>query len=124
MSRELLPEGSNDVVRGLTVPIELAEVPAAEVVAGSPRHGVAELGTLGGVEAGIWELRGGTVTDTEVDEMFIVLSGGALIEFLADDDTVRGSAEVAAGDVMRLVAGSRTRWVVADHIRKVYLAAE
>lgn len=114
----MLPEGANEKVRGLDAPIELEAVPAADTVAGSPSQGIAELGSIGGAEAGIWELREGVVTDTEVDELFIVLSGGATIELLDEGRTV----EVAAGDVMRLVAGSRTRWTVTDHIRKVYVA--
>lgn len=121
---ELLPEGRNDVVRGPEVHLELEEVPAFDTVAGAPRQGVAELGSLAGAELGIWELRDGTVTDTEVDEFFVVLSGEALIEFLDErggDDSPR-SVVVRAGDVMRLVAGARTRWTVRDHIRKVYIA--
>ena len=36
---------------------------------------------------------------------------------------VAQTVEVGPGDVMRFVAGSRTCWTVADHIRKVYIAA-
>lgn len=119
----LLPAGANDQVRGVDVEIELQKVPVSEIVSGTPRQGTAELGTLGGAELGIWELRDGTVTDTEVDEFFVVLSGEAVIEFLDEPGT--GSAPrsitVRAGDVVRLVAGVRTRWTVRDHIRKVYI---
>lgn len=117
---ELLPDDMNQVVSGTRAGVELEDVPAEDVVSGSPRQGVTELGAIGGVETGIWELRGGVVTDTEVDELFVVLSGSALIELLDEDRTV----EVGPGDVMRLLAGSRTRWTVEDHIRKVYIAAE
>ncbi|WP_336651586.1 MULTISPECIES: cupin domain-containing protein [unclassified Leucobacter] len=117
---ELLPNDMNLAVNGRTLGVDLEDVPAEDVVSGSPQQGVAELGSIGGAEAGIWELRGGVVTDTEVDELFVVLSGSALIEFLDEDRTV----EVGAGDVMRLLAGSRTRWTVEDHIRKVYISAE
>ncbi|UOQ59981.1 hypothetical protein MUN76_13165 [Leucobacter rhizosphaerae] len=72
---ELLPEGRNERVEGTRLPVELEAVPAEETVVGSPRQGVAELGSIGGAEVGIWELRSGTVTDTEVDELFVVLSG-------------------------------------------------
>lgn len=115
---ELLPSGRNERVEGTRLPVELEAVPAEETVVGSPRQGVAELGSIGGAEVGIWELRSGTVTDTEVDELFVVLSGGAVVEFMDEDRRV----EVGPGDVMRLVAGSRTRWIVEDHIRKVYIA--
>ena len=82
-------------------------------------QGALELGSLGGCETGIWELRDGAVFDTEVDEVFVVISGGATIELLDEGRSV----DVKTGDVMRLTAGTRTRWIVRDHVRKVYLAA-
>ena len=115
-----LPEGLNGVVHGRGAIVPLEPVPAEEVDYGNPRQGVLELGNIGGCEAGIWELRDGAVFDTEIDEIFVVLSGGASIELLDEGRAV----DVKAGDVMRLTAGTRTRWVVEDHIRKVYLAAE
>lgn len=114
---EPLPEGANRVAHARTAIVSLDPVPADEVVSGAPRQGIKELGAIAGAEAGIWELRGGTVVDTEADELFVVLSGEASIELLDEGHTV----DVKAGDVMRLVAGTRTRWVVPDHIRKVYL---
>lgn len=127
---ELLPDGENAVVRGLELAVELEAVEADYAVSGEPRQGIAELGSIGGAELGIWELRDGVVTDTEVDELFVVLSGGATIEFLeepgvvseADAHAEPRSITVRAGDVARLVAGSRTRWTVDGHIRKVYIA--
>ena len=122
---ELLPGGRNAAVHGTRIGIALEPVGDEDTVDGSPREGVAELGRVGGAELGIWELRDGTVTDTEIDEIFVVLSGGASIELLevpgAPEESGR-VVEVSAGDVMRLVAGTRTRWTVADHIRKVYVA--
>ncbi|MBL3698852.1 DUF861 domain-containing protein [Leucobacter luti] len=123
-----MPDGANDLVHATAVVVEHEAVDAADVVAGAPTQGIVELGAIGGAETGIWELRGGTVTDTEVDELFVVLSGGATIELLSEpgvapEESPR-TVEVAQGDVMRLVAGTRTRWTVADHIRKIYIAAE
>ncbi|MEJ6488343.1 cupin domain-containing protein [Leucobacter sp. USCH14] len=122
---ELLPEGRNAALHGTRLDVALDAVDAEETVAGSPHQGIAELGGIGGAELGVWELRGGTVTDTEVDEIFIVLSGGASIELLevpgAPEEAGR-VFDVAAGDIMRLAAGTRTRWTVTDHIRKVYVA--
>ncbi|MFD5599274.1 cupin domain-containing protein [Leucobacter sp. NPDC058333] len=123
----LLPHGHNFTIPVGDVDVELEAVDAAEVVAGGPSQGAAELGTIGGAEVGVWELRDGTVTDTEIDEIFVVISGGATIELLevpgSPEETGR-VIEVAAGDVMRLVAGTRTKWSVEDHIRKVYIAGE
>lgn len=121
---ELLPVGENVAVSALEQPVELSAAPDSDTVSGTPRQGIAELGSIGGVDLGIWELRGGTVTDTETDECFVVLSGEATIEFLDEPDAQGSprSVRVVAGDVMRLVAGSCTRWSVPDHIRKVYIA--
>lgn len=115
---ELLPEGLNGVVHGRGTIVPLLPVPDAEVDYGSPRQGEVVLGSLDTVEAGIWELRDGAVIDTEVDEVFVVISGGATIKLLDEGRSV----EVKTGDVMRLIAGTKTRWIVKDHIRKVYLA--
>ena len=114
----LLPGDANARVAAEGVEIALEPAPSEDTIDGSPVQGAAELGTLAGAEVGLWELRGGTVTDTEVDELFVVISGSALIEFVEEDRTI----EVSAGDVVRLVAGTRTRWTVTDHIRKVYIA--
>lgn len=116
----LLPEGANTVVRGRGTIVPLTPVPRDEVESGSPRQGTLELGSIGGCETGIWELRGGTVIDTEIDEVFVVISGEARIELLDESRSV----DVKTGDVMRLKAGTRSRWTVKDHIRKVYLSAE
>lgn len=117
---QLLPEGANGVVHGRGAIVPLTPVPTEEVESGAPRQGVLELGSIAGCTTGIWELRDGTVVDTEIDEVFIVISGGATIHLLDEGRSV----EVNAGDVMRLTAGTRTRWEVPDHIRKVYIAAE
>lgn len=114
----LLPAGRNGSVYATGSRIELGVPSIARVVSGNPREGIVPLGTLGDTEIGIWELRTGTVTDVELDEVFVVLSGNATIEFLEEDR----SLVVGAGDVVRLVAGSRTRWTVQDHIRKVSIA--
>ncbi|MBO1900670.1 cupin domain-containing protein [Leucobacter weissii] len=117
---ELLPGGQNGVVHGRGAIVPLEPVPAAEIDHGSPRQGAIDLGAIGGAEVGIWELRDGAVVDTEIDELFVVISGGATVELLDEGRSV----DVKTGDVMRLTAGTRTRWTVEDHIRKVYLAAE
>ncbi|RRD59988.1 DUF861 domain-containing protein [Leucobacter sp. OH1287] len=76
-------------------------------------------------EVGIWELTAGTVTDTEVAEVFVVISGSATIELLEVPGDPAASGQqllVSAGDVVRLVAGTKTRWTVAERIRKIYIA--
>ncbi|NLA65793.1 MAG: cupin domain-containing protein [Leucobacter sp.] len=116
---QLLPEGLNGVVHGRGAIVSLEPVPESEVDYGQPREGALELGPIGGCETGIWELRDGAVIDTEVDEVFVVISGSATIRLLDEGRSV----DVKTGDVMRLTAGTKTRWIVKDHIRKVYVAA-
>jgi mannose-6-phosphate isomerase-like protein (cupin superfamily) len=65
-----------------------AAVPADQVESGSPETRILELADFAGMSMGIWEHTEGVSTDTEVDEVFIVISGGATIEF-TDDDTPR-----------------------------------
>lgn len=116
----LLPEGVNGVVHGRGAIVPLTPVDEARVDYGSPREGFVKLGTVGNSSVGIWELRGGAVFDTEVDEVFVVISGSATIKLIDEGRSV----EVKTGDVMRLTAGTKTRWITQDHLRKVYLSAE
>ena len=76
-----------------------------------------DLGALGDVEVGIWEMTTGVARDTEAEEIFIVLSGSGVVEF-EDGSTVN----LAPGVAIRLHAGERTRWTITETLRKVYVA--
>ncbi len=89
----------------------------SEVVSGSPTTGTAALGTLGEVEVGIWEMTTGVARDTEVDEIFVVLSGAGEVQF--SDGAV---VSLAPGVVVRLLAGERTTWTITETLRKVFIA--
>ncbi|QHA08286.1 DUF861 domain-containing protein [Streptomyces broussonetiae] len=64
---------------------------------------------------GIWQITPGVVTDTEADELFVVISGSATIE-------VEGgpTLTVGPGDMAVLRAGDRTTWTVHETLRKAY----
>ncbi|MER5894315.1 cupin domain-containing protein [Streptomyces sp. NPDC001876] len=64
---------------------------------------------------GVWQITPGIVTDTEEDEMFVVLSGSATIE-------VEGGRTLAVGpgDLAVLSRGDRTTWTVHETLRKAY----
>lgn len=111
---ELLP---NSVVHGTGLELTHERVPAEQVVTGNPRTGTATLTNLFGVEIGVWEMTPGVATDVEVDEVFVVLSGAATIEFGDAHPTLH----VGPGDVVRLTAGAETVWTVTETIRKIYL---
>jgi uncharacterized protein len=98
-----------------TVPLE--PLPAEDVVAGEPRAGLTTLGALGDVEVGVWEMSVGTATDTEVDEVFVVVAGRGSVTF-EDGERI----ELAPGVAVRLAAGERTEWTVLEPLRKVWVA--
>lgn len=64
---------------------------------------------------GIWQITPGVVTDTEADELFVVVSGRATV-------AVEGGAtlELGPGDACVLREGDRTTWTVRETLRKVY----
>jgi uncharacterized cupin superfamily protein len=64
---------------------------------------------------GIWQITPGVVTDTEADELFVVVSGRATIAF--EDGP---SLNVGPGDLALLRAGARTTWTVHETLRKAY----
>ncbi|MFE7617791.1 cupin domain-containing protein [Streptomyces sp. NPDC057496] len=64
---------------------------------------------------GIWQITPGVVTDTEADELFVVVSGRATV-------AVDGGAtmEIGPGDACVLREGDRTTWTVHETLRKAY----
>jgi len=92
-------------------------LPSEEVVEGDPTTGRAVLDEHDGLEVGIWEMTPGTATDTEVDELFVVLSGRATVTGIAPDPV-----ELVPGSVMRLTAGMQSTWTVHETLRKIYIA--
>ena len=97
--------------------LDLVDVPSDQSVAGTPQTGAIDLGTIGGVEFGVWEMTDGAMSDVEAEEVFIVLSGRAVVEF--DDGTA--PLHLKTGDVGRFAAGTRTVWTVTEPLRKVFL---
>lgn len=111
----MIDELTKEAAASLDLP--LSDVPAAQRIKGSPRTGAKSLGQFGGVNLGVWEMTPGTMSDTEVDEIFVVLHGAATVEFKD-----RPPMTLAAGDIVRLHAGQQTVWTVTQTLRKVYLS--
>ncbi len=84
-----------------------------------PIGGEHVLAPLPGGQLGLWETGPGTETDTEVDEVFVVLAGAASVR-VAGGPTL----ELRPGCVVRLFAGDRTTWTVTEPLRKLYVAAD
>jgi uncharacterized protein len=100
----------------MTEPLTADRLSPCDVVAGSPRVASADLEAAGDVSIGVWEVTEGAVTDTEVDEVFLVLAGSGQIEF-DDGQTVT----LEPGALVRLRAGDRTTWTITEKVRKVYI---
>ncbi|MFD8147446.1 cupin domain-containing protein [Streptomyces sp. NPDC059708] len=64
---------------------------------------------------GIWQITPGVVTDTEADELFVVVAGRATVE-------VEGGAtlELGPGSACVLREGDKTTWTVHETLRKAY----
>ncbi|QHC67738.1 DUF861 domain-containing protein [Rathayibacter sp. VKM Ac-2759] len=84
---------------------------------GAPATALQPLATLGGLEIGVWEMAAGEARDIEAEEVFVVVSGRGRIEI---DDVV---VPLEPGVIVRLAEGARTRWIVTETLRKVYLTA-
>ncbi|MFK0403294.1 cupin domain-containing protein [Microbacterium sp. NPDC090225] len=120
----LLPEPADGLLPGTgadaaTLALVHVPLPGSEVVAGDPTTAVHPLALVGGTEVGIWEMTPGTASDTETDEVFVVLAGRARIAF---NDPALPDLEVAPGSVVRLAEGQRTVWTVTETLRKIYIA--
>jgi uncharacterized protein len=73
--------------------------------------------TEGELEVGLWEAGPGTDVDTEVDEVFLVLSGAGTVTF-ADGSAIT----LRPGVLVRLHEGDRTTWEITARLRKLYVA--
>lgn len=94
----------------------LVREPADEVVEGSPLTAARTLGHVGDAEVGIWELTQGVVRDTEVDEIFVVISGAGRVEFAGGE-----TLDLSPGIAVRLRDGERTVWTVTETLRKIWV---
>lgn len=99
------------------LPLSHEPVPADQVVLGSPETGFADLDEVGRT-VGVWEMTPGAMRDVEVDEVFVVLSGAATVEFY---DPALPAIELGPGSVVRLDAGMRTVWTVRETLRKLFI---
>jgi uncharacterized protein len=107
----------NSVVPAAALALEHEPVPDAQSVSGTPTTAAVAVAEFEGLEIGVWEMSPGTMTDVEADEIFVVLSGTATVEFADGSPTLH----IGPGDVVRLAAGAHTVWTVRDTLRKVYV---
>lgn len=111
--------GAGHVTNASGLALERDPVAPAQVVAGAPETGHVRLDGSAGVTVGVWEMTPGAMRDVEADELFVVLSGDATVEF---EEPALPTIELGPGSLVRLEAGMRTIWTVRETLRKVYLA--
>lgn len=109
---------ANSVLDATALLLDSLPLDPTNVIEGTPVSTASDIVETPDLTAGVWELTPGTVTDVEVDEVFVVISGAATLEF--EDGRV---LELRPGSIGRLAAGTRTRWVVTETLRKVYFSA-
>lgn len=109
---------ANYCVDPAALPLSYRILPPEQTLGDGVRVGSAQLGQIKGVNVGVWEISGGTSTDVESDEFFLVLSGEAVVSF-ADGSP---SLNLKPGTLGRLRAGTETTWTVTKTLRKIYIA--
>lgn len=99
------------------VELEPGALDPSTILAGTPEVTERALWTSpdGTIIRGVWQITPGTVTDTEQDELFVVVEGRATIEIEGGD-----TLEVGPGDVGILERGARTTWTIHERLRKVF----
>ena len=107
----------NTALHAATVALDHQPVPADQSMRGGPQTGSIAIDEFAGLEIGVWEMTPGVMRDVEADEVFVVLSGSATVEFADDSVPLR----LGPGDVVRLAAGAKTVWTVTETLRKVYV---
>lgn len=92
-------------------------LPADQILEGEPTVAERALWTSpeGTVESGIWEITAGVSTDVETAEVFLVVSGRAVVEIEGGP-----TLELTAGVVGSFAGGERTVWRVHETLRKLY----
>ncbi len=87
-----------------------------QIVSGSPE--VTELTLIeaeNGQTSGLWQITPGVVTDTEVEESFLVLSGRGRITF--EDGS---ELKLSPGIAHRFQGGEKTTWTIEETLLKTY----
>ncbi|MCW7941334.1 dioxygenase [Streptomyces hygroscopicus] len=105
------------VVRIADAVLEPETLDPAQIVSGTPEvtGKVIWESEDGRQVRGIWQITPGVVTDTEANELFVVISGSATIDIEGG-----GTLRVGPGDMAVLREGDRTTWTVHETLRKAY----
>ncbi|MFZ3556766.1 MULTISPECIES: cupin domain-containing protein [unclassified Streptomyces] len=104
-------------VRVPDVDLEPEPLDPAQIVSGTPEvTGKVLWESADGKQLrGIWQITPGVVTDTEANELFVVVSGRATVAVEGGD-----TLELGPGTAAVLREGDRTTWTVHETLRKAY----
>ena len=120
MSDTVPPLPARLVSQALLETLDYEPVDPDLVLEGQPTTGYKELGVWKGLEMGVWEMTPGSMRDSEVEEIFIVIAGEATLTRTIDGQEV--AVELSPGVVCHLEEGELNRWDVRVALRKIYLA--
>jgi len=95
--------------------LEPEELDPSQVILGSPEVSSITLCEENGVEAGLWRITPGEVTDVEATESFLVIEGRATIEY-----SDGRAFTVGPGDTHHFEGGEETTWKVEETLLKAY----
>lgn len=118
------PEASVEAMTSMSFAVHIPDadlepdpLDPSQIIAGSPEVSGKVLWESedGRQIRGIWQITPGTVSDTEADELFVVVSGRATIAVEGGD-----TFDVGPGDACVLREGDRTVWTVHETLRKAY----
>ena len=96
--------------------LELEELDPEQIVSGTPETTELTLLEAGsGETSGLWQITPGVVTDTEVEESFMVITGKGHITF--EDGS---QIELEPGVTHRFKGGENTTWTIEQTLLKAY----
>ncbi|HTU16373.1 MAG TPA: cupin domain-containing protein [Solirubrobacterales bacterium] len=106
-------------VHPVTDRLEPEPLDPEQVLFGNPKTSSLTLAEDGdGAESGLWRCTPGVVSDTEVEESFLVITGRGSVEF-EDGSTI----ELRPGVTHRFAGGEKTKWTVEETVLKAYWIA-
>ncbi|MBT2588504.1 cupin domain-containing protein [Arthrobacter sp. ISL-95] len=116
--REIAP---GEMIQATIAPLDNHPVEVWQHCEGNPSTSITNLGSVAGAEFGLWEMSAGSLLDVESEEVFLVLTGEATVEFL---EPKLPTLRLFPGSIVRLADGMQTRWTIHKRpLRKLYLAA-
>lgn len=98
------------------IAVKHSPLDAARNTSGDVTTAVSAVASEGDMEVGVWEHSVGVSTDTEVEEVFVVLEGEGSVTC-----SEGGRIDLAPGVVGLLPHGAQTTWTVTKPLRKVWI---